>query len=62
MLMDMRLPKFGIGTGQWLQIVWRATQSLDVPIFFQKKVLPDVLSEIHLVRHKIVSTGQFTQA
>ena len=50
MLVDMRLPKFDIITVQSLQIVLRATQTLDVLIFLsQKKILSDVLSVIHIV-------------
>ena len=40
------------------QIVLRVTQTLDVLIFFKKKVLPDVQSEIHLAQRNIASTGQ----
>ena len=37
MLMDMSLPKFVIYQSKELQIILRATQTLDVPIFFKKK-------------------------
>ena len=48
--MDICLTKFDIYEDTVAQI-------LDVLIFFRKKVLPD-LSEIHLVRHNLVSTRQ----
>ena len=37
MLMDMSLPNFDIYQGKELQINLRATQTLDVLIFFKKK-------------------------
>ena len=50
MLMDMNLPKFDIYQGtKEIQIVLRATQIVDVLIFFQEKVLSYVWSEIHFV-------------
>ena len=43
---------------QELQIVLGDTQTLEVLIFFQEKVLSNVGSEIYLVWRNIVSTGQ----
>ena len=37
MLMDMNLRKFDIYQGKELQIILKATQTLDVLIFFNKK-------------------------
>ena len=48
--MDMNLHKFDIYQGtKKLQIVLRATQILDVLIFFQEKVLSYIWPEIHFV-------------
>ena len=52
MLINMSLPKFDLyqGTGPTNCFkVLRATQTLDVLIFFQEKVLSYVRSEIHFV-------------
>ena len=55
MLMDMCSPKFDIQ----LQFVIIAVQSFDAMIFFLKKVLPNVQSDIHFARRNIVSTEQY---
>ena len=48
--MDMNLHKFDIYHGtKKLQIVLRATQILDVLIFFQEKVLSYIWPETHFV-------------
>ena len=61
MLMDMFLPKFDIY--QIYQFVLRATQALDVLIFFpKKKVLFDVRSEINLLQCNTIPTGQSVRA
>ena len=57
--MDLCLPTFDIYQGTVApNCILRATQTLNILIFFQKKVLPDARSESHLVRRNIVSTGQ----
>ena len=58
MLMDMCLSEFGNYQVAVAQIVLRATQILDV-LFFFKKLLSGVPSEIYLVRRNIGSTGKY---
>ena len=48
MTMDMCLPKLDVYQGTVL-------------IFFQKKVFPDVRSEIHHVQHSVISPGQYVR-
>ena len=65
MLMDMCLPYLSLiflKVQQQLHIVLRATQTLDVLIFFKKEVLSDIQSEIRLVRRNIDSTRQSVRA
>ena len=55
----MNLHKFDIYHGtKKLQIVLRATQILDVLIFFQEKVLSYVWSVIHFVWRNVAFTGR----
>ena len=58
MLMDMSLSKFNIYQNAATPICFRATQTLDVLIFFKKRTFSDFWSEIHLIQSNILSTGQ----
>ena len=56
--MDMCLPKFDIYQGTVALNCFKSHTFSLCPNLFQKKVLSDVLSEIHLVRRNTVSNGQ----
>ena len=58
MLMTMCLPKFDIHQGTVAPNCFKNHSISPCPDFFQKKVLSDVRSEIHIVRYNIVSTEQ----
>ena len=58
MLADICLPKFDIYQGTVVQNGFKSHKYYWCPDFFQKKVLSNVRSKIHIV----VSTGQSAQA
>ena len=59
--MDMCLPKFDIYQGAIALNCFKSHTYFCLNLF-QKNVLSDVQSEIHLVRRNIVSNGQFDRA
>ena len=58
MLMDMCLPEYEIYKGTVAPNCFKSHKNSWCPDFFQKNVLPDIRSEIHLIRHNIVSPRQ----
>ena len=58
----MCLPKFDIYQGTLAPNCFKNHTNSRCPDFFQKNVLSDVRSEIHLVRRNVVSTGQSVRA
>ena len=64
MLTDTCLHKFDVHQGKVvLRVVLRATQTLDIMIFFKIKIfLSNVRFDIYLVRRNIVSTEQSVRA
>ena len=58
----MRLPKFDICQGTVDPSCFKSNSNSCVLVFFQKKNLSDVRSEIHLVQRNIVSIRQSVRA